>query len=122
MLGAGLHAVASYLGITPAQLRSGLAAGKSLARIAQEHGKTAAGLVDELVGLAKSRLDKAVSTKRLTSAQEQSMLRMLRTVVEGLVSGKWSALTWGAGGVRPSFGLGLPRHHGGWSAYPAPQL
>lgn len=77
MLGAGLRAVTPYLGITPAQLRADLADGKSLARIAKAHGKTAAGLVAALVATAKSRLDRAVVRKHLTAAQEKAMLSRL---------------------------------------------
>jgi hypothetical protein len=83
---AGSRAVASYLGITQAQLHSALASGKSLAQIAKAHGKTTDGLVSTLVATAKSRLDKAVAAKHLTSAQEQAILGRLRTLFEGLVT------------------------------------
>lgn len=101
MFGASLHAVTSYLGITPAQLRSALLAGKGLAEIAQAHGKTADGVVSALVGAAKSRLDRAVQDGRLSSSRERSILSKLRTVFGNLVDGKA-----GMQG-RPLFGFGF---------------
>jgi hypothetical protein len=86
MIEAGSKAVASYLGITQAQLRSALVSGKSLAQIAQAHGKTTDGLVAAIVAAAKTRLDKAVATGHLTSAQEQAILGKLDNVVKVLVT------------------------------------
>jgi hypothetical protein len=86
MFGAGLRVVTSYLGITPAQLRTELASGKSLAQIAKDHGKTADGLVKALSAAAKTRLDRAVKAKRLSSAQEQAILNRLQTFLQSLVN------------------------------------
>ena len=83
---AGTKVVATYLGITQAALRSALASGKSLAQIAKAHGKTTDGLVAALVAAAKSRLDKAVTAKHLTSAQEQALLGRLKMLIETLVT------------------------------------
>jgi uncharacterized protein YaaW (UPF0174 family) len=102
VIGAGLDTVASYLGITQAQLRSALAGGKSLAGIAKAHGKTADGLVAALVAAAKTRLDKAVAAKDITSAQEQSMLSKLQTFLKSYVNG-----TNPFGGNRMGHGFGL---------------
>lgn len=82
---AGSKAAAAYLGITQAQLRSALASGQSLARIAQAHGKTAHGLVAAIVAAA-ARLDRAVAAKDVTSAQEQAILGRLEALVRGLVT------------------------------------
>jgi hypothetical protein len=86
MIEAGSKAVASYLGITQAQLRSALVSGKSLAQIAQAHGKTTDGLVAAIVAAAKTRLDKAVAAGHLTSTQEQAILGKLDNVVKVLVT------------------------------------
>jgi len=74
----GLDAAATYLGITEAQLHTELAGGKTLAQVAQAHGKSVSGLVDALVADAKKHLDAAVAAGRLTKAQETDMLNGLR--------------------------------------------
>jgi hypothetical protein len=113
MFGAGLAAVTSYLGITPAQLRSALVAGKSLAQIATDHGKTADGLVSVLVSAAKSRLDKAVSAKRLSSDQEHAILGRLQTWFRAVVERTLPAFS--PGRMHPGFGFGPRfRDHARW--------
>jgi uncharacterized coiled-coil protein SlyX len=78
--------VAAYLGITPAELRTELREGKSLAQIATEHGKTVAGLKSAILDTLKARLDKAVASGRLTSAQEQMILDRLSAHLDELVN------------------------------------
>jgi hypothetical protein len=112
MFGAGLRGVTSYLGITPAQLRTALASGKSLAQIAGEHGKTAEGLVDALVATAKTRLDRAVAGKHLSSAQEQAILSRLHTFFESLVNRTLPAPMQRMP-QHPGFGFGFP--HKRWN-------
>jgi AraC-like DNA-binding protein len=82
-----LDAAAEYLGLTESQLRSELAGGKSLAQIAEDHGKPVDGLVDALVAAAKERLDTAVSAGRLTQAQADEMLDHLRDRIASMVQG-----------------------------------
>jgi hypothetical protein len=82
----GLDAAASYIGITEAQLRTELEGGKTLAQVAKDHGKTAAGLVDAMVADAKARLDKAVAAGRLTKAQQDEMLAGLKDRITNLVN------------------------------------
>jgi hypothetical protein len=79
-------AVAAYLGVTPAELRTELRAGKSLAQIATDHGKTVAGLKAAILGAVKARLDKAVASGRLSSAQEQTILDRVSSHLDELVS------------------------------------
>jgi AraC-like DNA-binding protein len=81
-----LSAAADYLGLTEAQLRSELESGKSLAQVAQAHGKSVDGLVDALVAAAKKHLDEAVAAGRLTKAQEAEMLKGLRDRITNLVN------------------------------------
>jgi len=50
-------AAADYLGLTPVELRTQVAGGKSLAQIAQAQGKSVSGLVEAMVNAAKQKLD-----------------------------------------------------------------
>jgi len=84
----GLDAAASYLGLTEAQLHSELESGKTLAQVAQAHGKSVSGLVDALLAQAKQRLDAAVAAGRLTKAQETDMLDGLRDRITNLVNSR----------------------------------
>jgi uncharacterized coiled-coil protein SlyX len=79
-------AVSAYLGITPAQLRTELRSGKSLAEVAVAHGKTAAGLKTAILAKVKARLDRAVAGKRLTAAQEQRVLDRLSAHLDQVLS------------------------------------
>ena len=79
-------AVGAYLGITPAELRTELRSGKSLAQIAVAHGKTAAGLKTAILAKVKARLDQAVASKRLSAAQEQRVLDRLSTHLDQVLN------------------------------------
>jgi hypothetical protein len=83
----GLDAAAAYLGLTDAQLRTKLESGKSLAQIAKAQGKSVDGLKAALVKDAKTKLDAAVKTGRLTAAEEQRILSELEEHVGELVDG-----------------------------------
>jgi hypothetical protein len=99
---AELSAAASYLGLTVAQLRTQLEAGKTLAQIADAtSGKSAAGLIDALVTATKTKLDAAVSAGKLTQAQEDTITANLKQLVTDLVNG-----------TRPA--LAGPGFRGGW--------
>jgi hypothetical protein len=84
--GAPASAVANYLGLTKAQLRTQLQSGKTLAQIAKAQGKTTAGLEQAITDAVKTRLDKAVANKRLTAAQEQKLLKALSARIDDVVS------------------------------------
>jgi polyhydroxyalkanoate synthesis regulator phasin len=101
-----LDAAANYLGLTETQLHSELEGGKTLAQVAQAHGKTANGLIDALVADAKKRLDQAVTAGRLTRSQANEMLSGLRDRIGALVNSR--ALEGDHAG-RPDFGF---RHFG----------
>ena len=79
-------AVASYLGLTRAELRTQLRSGKSLAQIAVAQGKTVAGLKAAILVAAKTRLDKAVTAGKLSAAQEQALLDKLAAHIDELVN------------------------------------
>ena len=89
-----------------AQLRTELGSGKSLAQVAQAHGKSVSGLVDAIVNAAKQKLDGAVVAGRLTQAQENEMVSGLRDRIQNLVN---SALPDPDHLRPPSFGF---RHFG----------
>jgi hypothetical protein len=74
-----LDAAATYIGISAADLRTQLDAGKTLAAVATANGKTADGLGAALTTAAKSDLDAAVTAGRLTQAQEDKILANLPT-------------------------------------------
>jgi uncharacterized protein YidB (DUF937 family) len=71
----GFDVVASYLGLTEAQLLRQLDAGKTLAQVAKDKGKSVDGLIAALKDDLKSKLDDAVSAGRLTKAQEEQILK-----------------------------------------------
>jgi hypothetical protein len=84
--GPGAQAIADYLGLTAAQLRSQLQAGKTLADIATAQGKTVSGLEDAIVADAKTHLDADVAAGNLTAAQETTILSDLTSHVANIVN------------------------------------
>jgi hypothetical protein len=81
-----LRAAANYLGLTEAQLFQQLRSGKTLAQVASDKGKTAAGLEKAIIDPVKTRLDKAVSAGRITEAQEQALLKRLQSRIDKRVN------------------------------------
>ena len=71
-------AIASYLVLTGAEIRSRLAGGASLSDLATEQGKTVAGLEDAIVADAKAHLDAAVAAGQLSADQETALLDGIR--------------------------------------------
>jgi polyhydroxyalkanoate synthesis regulator phasin len=82
----GGDAIASYLGLTQAELRTQLEAGKTLAQIATAQGKSVSGLEDVIYADAKSNLDQAVAAGKLTASQEQTMLADLKSHLDDIVN------------------------------------
>jgi hypothetical protein len=81
------YVAASYLGVSPVQLRAALRGGRTLAQIADATpGKSAAGLIDALVASRSARLQSAAAAGRLTQPREQAMLSTLRTRVTARVN------------------------------------
>ena len=76
-----MTAAAAALGITPQQLRTDLAGGMTLSQIAaaQKPAVTEDQFRTKLIANIKPLLDTAVTDKKLTSAQEQSILQRLQT-------------------------------------------
>ena len=77
---------ASYLGVTPPQLRSDLRAGSSLAQVATDNGKTVAGLEQAVGSAVSNRLDQAVAAGQLSSQREQAMLLRVQARLSTLVN------------------------------------
>lgn len=89
MPGGKLDGAADYLGLGRMQLFQALSAGKTLASLARDRGKSVSGLVDAMVAAARKRLDEAVAAGRLTEADRKEVLaglkeRIARLVNEGL--------------------------------------
>ncbi|HEY2161836.1 MAG TPA: hypothetical protein VGH24_11055 [Solirubrobacteraceae bacterium] len=81
-----LRVAANYLGLTEAQLFQQLRSGKTLAQVASDKGKTPAGLEKAIIDPVKARLDNAVSAGRITEAQEQALLKRVRSRVDRRVN------------------------------------
>jgi DNA-binding CsgD family transcriptional regulator len=86
--GGRLDAAAKYLGLTEAQLAKQLSSGKSLAQIANARGKSVSGLKDTMTAAVKTKLDKAVAAKAITSAQEQKILSALSSILDEQINRK----------------------------------
>jgi polyhydroxyalkanoate synthesis regulator phasin len=102
-----IETAASYLGMTEAELREGLRE-STLAEIAKEKGKNAAGLVHQLVATQTKRIDEAVADGRLTVEQATQLKANLGEHMEALVNGE---LRRAGNGRHPRFwpGSGSPR-------------
>ena len=83
-----MPAAASYLGLTETQLFQQLKSGKSLAQIATAKGKTASGLEQAMTKAMKTRLDRLVANRMLTSTQEQKILSRVSAIVSTIVNQK----------------------------------
>ena len=106
--GPGAQAIADYLGLTTAELRTQLTSGKTLAQVATAQGKTVAGLEAAIVADATTHLDADVAAGKITAAQEASRLADLKAHVDDMVNSTGPP----AGGHGPG-GPGGPGSRGG---------
>ena len=83
-----LRAAAAYIGMSRAALVKDARAGQTLAQIATAHGRTVAGLKSAMLAALKSRLDAAVSAKKLTPAQAQARLARADTILDRIVNAR----------------------------------
>lgn len=74
-----LSAAAAALGITETQLASDIKSGQSLSQVAAAQNVTEADFRTKLIANLKPALDEAVTSKKLTSAQEQAIINRLQT-------------------------------------------
>ena len=81
-----INAVANYLGLTRAELRTARENGTSLAQLATQQGKSVSGLKQAIYDAAKADFDRAVSAGRMTTAQETAMLAGLQSHLDDIVN------------------------------------
>jgi hypothetical protein len=84
--GPGAQAIADYVGLTTAELRTQLTSGKTLAQVATAQGKTVDGLEAAIVADATTHLDADVAAGTITAAQEASRLADLKSHVDDMVN------------------------------------
>ena len=111
MVGPGLDAAASYLGLSEDQLRTQLENGKTLAEVAKSQNKSVDGLVDAIVADAKQHLDAAVKAGKITKSQEDSILSDMKARTKDFVNGKAPRFGFRHhfdGGPPPGEDMGLP--------------
>ncbi|GGJ02874.1 hypothetical protein GCM10010885_10200 [Alicyclobacillus cellulosilyticus] len=80
--------IANILGIDRATLRSDLAAGQTIAQIAQSKGISEQTLITDLEAWMKQTLDQAVQSGKLNAANEQALLQKFATRVQQFIEGK----------------------------------
>jgi len=83
--GLDFNAAAQAIGITPQQLRTELA-GKSLAQVAQAHGKSGSDVATALKNAANTRIDQAVTNGRLTADQANTQKTNVDQRIDQLVN------------------------------------
>src|SRR5207302_1205012 len=83
--GLDFNAAAQALGIAPHQLRTELA-GKSLAQVAQAHGKSGSDVATALKNAANTRIDQAVTSGRLTADQANTQKTNVDQRIDQLVN------------------------------------
>jgi hypothetical protein len=77
--------VGAVVGVSGDELVRDLKSGQTLDQIGQAHGKTKQQVIDGLVALAKSRLDQAVDSGKLTRAQADKLLAKATTRIGTIV-------------------------------------
>jgi hypothetical protein len=82
-----MTAVASYLGLTEAELHTQFESGKTLAQIAKDKGKTVDGLKQAITAEAKTSLDAAVKAGTITQAQADAMLTQMTAHLDDMING-----------------------------------
>ncbi len=80
--------VATFLGVTPAQLRTELQGGKSLADVATANGKTRDELKAYLTTQVTTQLEKAVTDGKLTQAQADQVKSTLSSHLDQIIDAR----------------------------------
>ncbi len=81
--GSCLTAAAKYLGLSDADLHSQLLAGKTLAQVATEKGKSVDGIKEAMLAAAKSNLN---ADTTLTAEQKAARLEQLKTRFDVMIN------------------------------------
>ena len=102
--GASLQVVAKDLNMTPADLKTALAGGQSIAALARSKNVDPQKIINDLVADATTRIDAAVSSGKITAAQATKMKANLTTAIGAFVNGTLK----GMGGFRHGFGGPFP--------------
>jgi hypothetical protein len=84
--GGALDAAASALGLSRADLLTKLRAGKSIADVAKDAGKSLDDVKQAITAGVTKELDQAVTDKKLTSAQRDKVLKELTEHLDDLVT------------------------------------
>ncbi|HWS45092.1 MAG TPA: hypothetical protein VN636_04455 [Acidimicrobiia bacterium] len=117
LLGQGLKAAASALGITPAELKTDLRNGQTLAQIAQAHNVKVDTVINALVQAGNQRIDQAVANKRLTQAQADKLKAQLPSLITNFANNGFKGLgAAGFGGLGGPGGFGAHNNTSGGSA------
>ena len=87
--GSLLDPVARLLGLTPQQLREELRQGKTLAQVAQEHGKTRDQVKQAILEDARKKLEQAAAAGRLTRDRVEAKLQQLAGQLDALLDRTW---------------------------------
>jgi hypothetical protein len=85
LFGEKLSAAADYLGLSEAELRTKLSAGRSLADIAKARGKSVDGLKQAILDEAEKKLDQLVEDGELTRAEADELLARMKSRIDDLV-------------------------------------
>ncbi|MEP6659112.1 MAG: hypothetical protein ABJD24_04260 [Acidimicrobiales bacterium] len=80
--------IAAAIGITEADLKAGLVAGKTLAELATENGKDPAAVAQVIIDDVNARIDAALSAGRITQAQADQMKADAKARADDIVNGK----------------------------------
>lgn len=112
--------VATFLGVTPAQLKTELQGGKSLADVATAHEKTRDDLKTYLTTQANAQIERAVSDGKLAQAQADMIKSALSTHLDQIIDAKpGSIMPHSSGGTSngPMSPRGGPRQPSGTNSF-----
>jgi hypothetical protein len=103
-----LDIVAKDLNMTPADLKTALRGGQSIAALAKSKNVDPQKIINDLVTDATTRIDAAASSGKITAAQATKMKATLTTAIGAFVNGPLK----GMGGFRHGFGGPFPGPRG----------
>ena len=86
--GGPIAAAARYLGLDERDLRARLANGRTLGQVAFEEGRSICGLEDALLADLKWHLDADIAAGRVATGHEEQILRIAKTRIDQLVERK----------------------------------
>jgi hypothetical protein len=109
IVGEGLDTAAQALGITPAELKSDLAKGMSIADIAKSKNIDVNKVIDALVADANAKIDAAVSSGKLPQDRADQLKAAIRSAITAFVNNSMPKLPMGPGG---GFGFKFGGDHG----------